>query len=244
MVERRHHAGVTTFFAEVAIAAGDVTLDKQAAHHAQVRRLAVGAAVVITDGRGHRGIGRITALDKKQIVATIETVDSVSQPPAIHLFLPVADRERMLWLAEKATELQITTWNPVLYRRSRSVSPRGDGESFDRKAQARMISALEQSAGAWLPTIHPVRDVASVASEDSAYLLERGGPTFRGHLLKGGPVSLCVGPEGGFESDEVKTLRSNGWLIRSLGEVKLRFETAAVAAVAIARASLAPERVG
>jgi len=243
-VERGHH-GVTTFVAEARIVSGDITLGESAAHHAHVRRLGVGDRVAITDGRGSRGTGQISMLSKTQIVATVREVVTVTPPAAIHLFLPVADRDRMLWLAEKAAELQVASWNPVMFRRSMSVSPRGDGEAFERKVRVRMAQAVEQSGGAWLPTIEAARDVAALPARtgDTSFLLNHGGPTLGGGRVQA-PVSLIIGPEGGFEADELAALQGTGWTIASLGDVTLRFETAAVAAVAIARALLTPERGG
>ena len=58
------------------------------------------------------------------------------------------------------------------------------------------------------------------------------------------PVLLMIGPEGGYDADELATLRRVGWTTASLGDLTLRFETAAVAAVAVARARLAPEHEG
>jgi len=244
-VERRHHSGIARFIVERPVVLGDITLDEAAAHHAHVRRLAVGGRVAITDGRGTRGLGRIAAMGKERVVAIVETIEAVPSPAPIHLFLPVADRDRMLWLAEKATELQITSWNPVMFHRSKSVLPRGDGEAFERKVRARMLAALEQSGGVWLPTMEPIREPVSVPSSTGgqAYVLDRGGPIL-GRSAMRAPVSLMVGPEGGYEVDELSILRRMGWTTASLGELTLRFETAAVAAVAVARALLAPEREG
>lgn len=225
------------------ITVGDVPLDDLAAHHAHVRRLNVGDAVAITDGHGRRGAGRIATLNKQRLVVTLEDVETVDRPPPIHLFVPVADRDRMLWLAEKATELQVTTWTPVMYRRSMSVAPRGDGEGFDRKLQSRMTGALEQSGGSWLPEVGQVREPSELRVADGAGLvLERGGPTFGSYRGVKAGVSIAVGPEGGFDPEELTMLLGAGWLAASLGHTTLRFETAAVAALAIARDVLEREQ--
>lgn len=237
-MERGHRAGVTTFVCD-RIAVGDVELGEQAAHHAQVRRLSVGADVSVTDGRGQRGDGRIVTTDKRSLVVQVDRVTSIARPPEIHLFVPVADRDRMLWLAEKATELQVTSWNPVMYRRSTSVSPRGEGDAFDKKLLARMSAAIEQSGGAWLPEVREVREPAEVArTERTGYFLERGGAPLGFQAPVQAPMSLAVGPEGGFDVYEVAAFDEAGWKPASIGKITLRFETAAVAAVAVARAAL------
>jgi 16S rRNA (uracil1498-N3)-methyltransferase len=123
-----------------------------------------------------------------------------------------------------------------MYSRSRSVSPRGEGEAFDRKILARMIGALEQSNGAWLPAIYPVQSVEEIADRRGT-VLDRGGAPL-GSAVPVSPLTLAVGPEGGFEPEELELLRDRGWTTTSLGAVTLRFETAAIGAVAFARAHL------
>jgi 16S rRNA (uracil1498-N3)-methyltransferase len=140
----------------------------------------------------------------------------------------------MLLVAEKATELQVAAWIPVMYSRSRSVSPRGEGEVFDRKVLARMIAALEQSGGAWLPVIHPVQVVEDIADR-RGIVLDRGATSLGATSLTD-PLTIAVGPEGGFEPEETEVLRDRGWTTASLGRITLRFETAAIGAIAIARA--------
>jgi 16S rRNA (uracil1498-N3)-methyltransferase len=242
-VERADRARMITFFAVAPNALGDFTLDEAAAHHARVRRLSVGVAVAITDGWGSRRTGRIASLNKSSLVITIEHVEHVPQPWPIHLFVPVSDRDRMLWLAEKATELQVTSWTPVMYRRSTSVSPRGEGAAFDKKIMARMVSALEQSHGSWLPEICPMSEVTHLRTIDRipAIVLDQGGEPFGAHHGVVAGMSIAVGPEGGFEPDELEILRSTEWSVASLGSTTLRFETAAVAALAIARDRLERE---
>lgn len=232
---------MTTFFARD-VSGESVELGEDAAHHARVKRLAPGDPVKVTDGEGRIGTGRIETMAKNSLRVAIRDLRSIEAPPAIHLCIPVADKDRMLWVAEKAAELQLAAWIPVMYSRSKSVSPRGEGESFDRKVLARMIAALEQSGGAWLPVIHPLCDVDEIADRRGV-VLERGGQALGGIGLRS-PVTVAVGPEGGFEPEELETLRDRGWTSASLGDVTLRFETAAIGAVAVARALLTQETHG
>ena len=167
---------MTNFFARD-VSGESVELGEDAAHHARVKRLAPGDPVHVTDGEGRIGTGRIETMGKSSLRVAIRDLRTVPAPPPIHLCVPVADRDRMLWVAEKATELQVASWIPVMFSRSRSVSPRGEGESFDRKVLARMISALEQSGGAWLPVIHPISTVEEIADRRGV-ALERGGAPF------------------------------------------------------------------
>ena len=241
-MERGTRSAVATFFADAELVAGkEVDLGEESAQHARVRRLSQGEKVRLTNGRGSLARGCIERLCKSALAISIDEVSSVARPPHLGLFLPVADRDRMLWLAEKCTELAVSQWQPVIFRRSASVSPRGEGEGFERKVRARMVGALEQSGGSWLPEVMPPLSLAEALvradeSGDDHFLLDRGGaPLVRARPA--GAADVMVGPEGGIEDDERSLIvDSHGWLPSSLGETTLRFETAGVVAVGLLRA--------
>ncbi|HVH38857.1 MAG TPA: RsmE family RNA methyltransferase [Gemmatimonadaceae bacterium] len=228
-----------------------VTLGEESAHHMRVRRLETGARVGLLDGAGVRGEGVLTQLAKRHATVSVDAATLVTPPAEIHLMLPVADRDRMLWLAEKATELQVASWRPVVYKRSRHVTPRGEGTTFQQKARSRMVSALEQSGGAWLPVMFPdatVEHAIAARPEGVALVLEAGSPGVLEVVLdwmRGSdgadmlpPVTLAVGPEGGYEEGELAALTEAGFRRVALGGSILRFETAALAGVAAVRAAL------
>jgi 16S rRNA (uracil1498-N3)-methyltransferase len=238
VVERPALAGVTTFISSTPLVVGRLSLDQDAAHHASVKRLAVGDEVSLTDGFGLRASGRVAAVTKRALEIDVDDPQLVQRPAAIHLYAPVADRDRMLMLAEKATELGIQSWRPVSFKRSKSVSPRGEGEAFERKVRVRMVNALEQSGGAWLPEMFPQVDVTSLLGLGGTCLaLDQGGAPIADARFNT-EVHLLVGPEGGMEAQELALLQSAGWNAVSLGSTVLRFETAGIAAIAVARALL------
>jgi 16S rRNA (uracil1498-N3)-methyltransferase len=152
----------------------------------------------------------------------------------------------MLWLAEKAAELGATSWRPVLWRRSRSVSPRGEGVSFQAKVRARMEGALAQSEGAWLPQPFPEANLERAilaAPPGDRVVLDPAGEPLVGAASPAvrPPLIIAVGPEGGIERDELEQLRGAGFRSVCLGPTILRFETAAIAALAMARTWLGRE---
>jgi 16S rRNA (uracil1498-N3)-methyltransferase len=231
-----------------------VTLGEDEARHIRVLRLELGQPIGLLDGRGMRGRGALVRLAKRHAAVAVETVTSVEPPPSVHLMLPVADRDRMLWLAEKATELAATSWRPVVFKRSKSVNPRGEGTTFQQKVAARMAGALGQSHGAWLPATYPdatveraiaatpegPKLVLDMAGEPMGLLVAEAMANAREHgagFLK--PITIVVGPEGGMESTELEQFVAAGFRVVSLGHTVLRFETAAVAALAVVRAALA-----
>lgn len=244
-MERGDRAPVATFETEeLDPSVAHVRLGEDAAHHARVRRLSPGDAVRLTNGSGALVMGCIDRVSRAAVEVTVDhgSMVEVAAPPPVHLLVPVADRDRMLWLAEKCAELSLTTWAPVRYERSKSVSPRGEGDAFRDKVRRRMVAALEQSAGAWLPRIEAERDVATAAlafGECHRVLLDRDGPPLTRVLSAGvHRVAIALGPEGGLEDAERAELVRNGWRPAALAPSVLRFETAAVAAVAIARSLL------
>lgn len=246
-MEHGDRQAVGTFYSRAPFSSGGVVrLSEAAAHHARVKRLAPRDVVRLTNGAGERAIGMIASLDRSAVDVHVASVDVIAAPPPIHLRVPVADRDRMLLLAEKATELGVTTWQAVRFRRSLSVSPRGEGGVFADKLRLRMIAALEQSAGAWLPHVLP---------DTTLEALDAGGGTLPIVLdVRGAPLPsllaarpntepvLLVGPEGGIETDERELLAARGWTAARLAASTLRFETAGIAAVAVARAERTDSR--
>ena len=237
-------AGRPTFVAADAFSVGSTcTLDEPAARHMRVLRLDAGAVVGLRDGHGAIGEGTVVRLTKLQAFVEVTHAVRVEPLPPVHLLVPIADRDRMLWLAEKACEFACTSWRPVLWRRSRSVSPRGEGMSFHAKVAARMAGALAQSEGAWLPQLFPdaTLDRALLAAPvGDRITLDPDGPPFAGPAVATvrAPIVIALGPEGGLEQDEMDALAAAGFRRLSLGSTILRFETAGIAALAIARTAL------
>lgn len=241
-MERDDRTPLATFYTDRPLPeAGEIELGEDAAHHARVKRLAVGDVVALTNGIGARARSSISGLRKNLVACHVESVNEQPPPPPLHVRAPVADRDRMLWLAEKATEFGITTWQSVRFHRSSSVSPRGEGSAFAAKLRLRMIAALEQSGGAWLPIILTDTDPSHVNAPDSStsiILDATGRPLLRVlDRLAGREPSVLFGPEGGIEPTELAVLESQGWRRGRLSSTTLRFETAGLAAIAVIRAA-------
>jgi 16S rRNA (uracil1498-N3)-methyltransferase len=231
-----------------------VTLGEDAAHHMRVRRLDTGVRVGLVDGHGTRGEGVLTQLAKRHATVSVDVAEHVDPAAPVHLLLPVADRDRMLWLAEKCTELELTSWRPVVYRRSKHVNPRGEGPTFQQKVRARMSAALEQTRGAHLPILFPEATVdAAILARPvgHCFVMEQGGAPLSLALDRASaaaregsdamassatPITIAVGPEGGFEESELAALLSAGFQPVAVGRSILRFETAALTALSAVRA--------
>lgn len=232
-------APVATFYApDLSPSAEEVSLGESAAHHAGVRRLSTGDVVRLTNGAGVVALGTIRRLTKREIVTEVRAVEHVPRLSPLELLAPVADRDRMLWLAEKCAELGVSVWQPIIFSRSRSVVPRGEGEAFAAKVRARMVASVEQSSGAWLPDVRrelPLERALGSVTARARYVLDAAGgrldPADAAH-----GAAVVFGPEGGIEPAEHALLHASGWKRVALAPTTLRFETAGIAAVAILRA--------
>jgi len=245
-VEQRDRTAVASFFASEPMAVGRVTtLGEGEAHHARVRRIAIGDRLRLVDGAGGVGFGNVVKLGKAQAMIEIDLLDKVEPLPVIHLMVPIADRDRMLLVGEKATELSAFSWRPVMWRRSRDVSPRGEGMSFQARLRARMVGALTQCGGAWLPVIYPDappdRAVAACPS-GTRWLLDKDGEPLPALPITA-PITIAIGPEGGLEANERSELLGAGFIPVTLAPLTLRFDTAAIASLGIVRAALSAATV-
>ena len=241
-MERPGRAQLAVFFSPEVLRAGSpAQLGEEAAHHMRVRRSEIGERVRLVDGAGHVAEGRLVRLARGAATVELDRLEEREPPPDVHLLVPVGDRDRMLWLAEKATEIGVATWRPVLWRRSRSVTPRGEGAGFQAKTRARMSAALAQCEGAWLPTLYPdaqLDGAIAAAPAGTRLLLDPdGGPLAAQRLTT--PVTIALGPEGGLEPEERERLVAAGFAPVSLAGNILRFETAAIVALGAVRALLA-----
>lgn len=242
MVERPDRARAVIFFSVDAFAAGvPLTLGDEAAQHARVLRIGAGEPVGLRDGSGNAGTGVIARVTKRSVTVDVAEIVRLSALPPVHLMVPVADRDRMLYLAEKATELAATSWRPVMWRRSRSVGPAGDGPAFQSRVKGRMVAALIQSGGGWLPEVHPsapVTRAVAAAPEGTRLLLDASSPAPLLGALLTEPVVIAIGPEGGLDDKERAVLIESGFQPVSLVGGTLRFETAGIAGLALVRAML------
>jgi 16S rRNA (uracil1498-N3)-methyltransferase len=239
-VERDDRPVVATFVVPTLAGRASITLPEGAAHHARVKRLRATDVVRLTDGAGRLALATLTDVRKSGVSADVDDCALVAPLPALHLFVPVADRDRMLTLAEKCVELGVTAWHPVRFARSRSVTPRGEGSAFDAKLHRRMEAALEQSAGAWRPEIHSPVEVPEAAAfvATTKLVFDATGVGVLA-LPVTAPVAALIGPEGGLEAPELELFREAGWQRARLAGNVLRFESAGIAAAAVLRAMLA-----
>jgi 16S rRNA (uracil1498-N3)-methyltransferase len=210
------------------------------AAHAGARRLRRGDAVVLIDGSGREATGRVTARGAGSLDVAIEAV-AVAPPdavPPITLAVSAIRTERLAWIAEKATELGVA--RIAIVRSARTQAFRADAANAERLARVVREAAKQAESARWPSIGGPLALAEFLAGETSGnrLVLDSRGEPFPA-ALTGRPTALLVGPEGGWSQADLDAALSTGWVVASLAAGTLRAETAAVAALALARSALA-----
>lgn len=205
-------------------------------HLFRARRLAKGARLRVVDGHGRARWAEVREVDRRRAAFTFGPPAPANEP-SYHLDLVVAALrgDRASWLVEKATELGVGSIRFVTTRRT----PRKYGRASLERLRRVAAAAVEQSHRSRQPEILGVDPLDAVT-----YLLPRHRAVDRFYLDvgAGSPVSLrsqtgsgivWIGPEGGWDPEEVSELEGLGCRPISLGPRTLRVETAALAAAAL-----------
>lgn len=233
----------TRLYVEAGLAPGAVLpLDAAQAHFLRnVLRLESGAVLALFNGREGEWLGRILELGRNggAIRAESASREQVFEPDLWLVFAPIK-RARLDFMVEKATELGVSAFRPVLTRRSivDKVNP--------ERLAAIAREAAEQCERLTVPPIaEPEKLDRLLAAWDSGrrlILCEETGlaPPIAealSGLPKGMPAALLIGPEGGFAETELDAVRELPFVTRaSLGARVLRADTAALAALAVFQA--------
>jgi 16S rRNA (uracil1498-N3)-methyltransferase len=216
-------------------APGDVvTLDAaQTRHGLTVLRLAPGRAIELTGPWGLAPAvveGLADFEGRKAIVAKVTGPVTAAASDGPVLALALIKGPRFDWAVEKAAELGAASLAPLIASLGAASTP---GES-KRERWSRLAEAARKQCGRSAPMMvaEPVSLAKFLDLEHSGpkFILDpEGGPFPDGH---GGAGILLVGPEGGFDHDEREMAMEAGYSPVSLGSIRLRAETAALAALA------------
>lgn len=217
------------------------TLAGDAANHiARVLRLAVGDALVLFDGGGGEYAGRIEAMGKGAVVVAVGERYAVEResPRSLVLMQGISRGERMDWVIQKATELGVSRLVPVLTERSVVRLDARQARAKQQHWQGVAVGASEQSGRDRVPEVALPLPLAQALRELAAggmrLLLSPAGATDLGGLdCPPGPLTVLIGPEGGFAEGEERAALAQGFVALRLGPRVLRTETAAVAALAL-----------
>jgi 16S rRNA (uracil1498-N3)-methyltransferase len=213
-----------------------LTLPVPQSHYlAQVMRRQPGDVVRLFDGINGEWAARLVSVARKAVVVTLEA-PSGRQESATDLWLCAAPlkRGRIDWVAEKACELGVARFVPVITRRTIV-----DKLNLDR-LRAHVIEAAEQCGRTALPEVAAPMPLAALLRDWPVgraliFADESGGePLAAACAGAPAPAAVLIGPEGGFTPEERAAIRAVPEArAASLGPRILRADTAAVAAVAV-----------
>lgn len=227
------------FFHDAALAEGaEFTLEESTARHiVQVLRMCKSERLLLTDGRGATAEAIIIEAGKKSCQVALQAVSQASAKfPALHLHIAFTkSASRNEWLLEKAVELGVQSIVPLITSRSEKTHPKPE------RWRGILISAMLQSQQVFLPQLtgsQSLQAALRVADSDAQKFLAhciagRSRRPLSAVLQKGQNASLFIGPEGDFTSDEISLAEAAGCVSVSLGNTRLRTETAALAACAL-----------
>jgi len=234
-----------------------------AAHLARTLRARVGQEFEVACGDQVRRATVARVAEDRVEFALGEEVAGGSVLP-VTLLLAVFKFDRMEWAIEKCTELNVTNIIPVIARRTekhlaaaaekrverwRRIA-REASEQSRRTAPPGIADPLKLSEALGLPTLTIAQDQSPDQCADAGapsglriVLNETEWEASLADILQAHgnlqSLALAVGPEGGWAADELRSFATSKWqwISASLGETILRAETAAIAALAIARAA-------
>jgi len=236
-----------TEFATPPAAGLAVTLGGSEGKHAvNVRRMRVGEGIQLSNGKGLRVRGQVSALGNSSLTVSVESVEQEAQPlVGLTIIQALAKGDRDELSIQAATELGC--WAVVPWQAERSIS-KWEGakiaKSVDRW-QTIVSEAAKQSLRVFEPQVaQPLGSkqlVASVKEYDLVLVLDPTAEKGLGSLaldLSHKSVAIVVGPEGGISDHELEALEDSGAVRVHLGAPILRTSTAGVAAIAVIQAKL------
>ncbi len=220
-------------FVETPLAGGiEVPVGGNQAHYLiSVMRLKVGDPVKLFDNLTGEWLAEVAILGRRDLILRIDgKLRAREAVPDLWLLAAPIKKARIDLVAEKACELGVDVFQPVLTRRTIV-----DRINTDR-LRAQMIEAAEQCGRTALPDIREPLKLTALLRDWPAdralyFADESGGVPF---APGPGPAAILIGPEGGFDPDERDAVRAVPQAIGvSLGPRILRAETAAIAALSI-----------
>lgn len=213
-----------------------LVLSEEASKHiVQVLRMTIGERLQLTDGKGVMLTVEIISDHKKSCTVQKISIEKLRAPQkqitiAISL---VKNASRFEWFLEKATEIGVTTIIPLMCSRTEKQHFR-----FDRM-KGIITSAMLQSHQAWMPILHEPISLEKVILADkseSKFIAHCETDNEKNHLNtipKSSSSIMLIGPEGDFTSAEIELAFKNNFIPVSLGENRLRTETAGMVAVTL-----------
>lgn len=217
------------------ISSDDYVLNEEESRHCiKVLRLGKGAQVCLIDGRGGLYQAEIVAETKRNVqLRVIQTTREYHQRQhSLHIAVaPTKNIDRLEWFLEKATEIGIEEVTPVICDRSERKTVKED------RLNKIITAAVKQSLQAYHPILHPQIDFEDFIKIENdslkmiAHCLEDEPKQYINQVaLPRQKYTILIGPEGDFSPHEIEAALNSGYQPLTLGNTRLRTETAALAA--------------
>ena len=225
------------YFNEYNISQKEIVLDEDTSRHVvQVLRMKEGEKLNLTDGQGNLISAEIADAHKKHCLVKIinsQLATHVSRKVTIAISL-LKNTSRFEWFLEKATEIGVNEIIPLICERTEKQKFRYD------RMKGICISAMLQSQQTWLPVLHEPKQFSHMTIEPFdnqqkfiAYCEESGQKNNLSTFQPFNHSTILIGPEGDFTIQEIELALQNSFIPVSLGETRLRSETAGVVASVI-----------
>lgn len=208
--------------------------EEESRHCTKVLRLGTGTHVHLIDGLGGLYKAEITGESRRQVSLKILEVQKEYHKRRHHLHIAVAPTkniDRLEWFLEKATEMGIEEITPVICDRSERKVVKED------RLNKVITAAVKQSLQAYHPILNPQISLSTFlkAKQDGvkmiAHCIAGEDRQFISDVIRpAGRYTILIGPEGDFTDSEIEAALQNDYKPLTLGDTRLRTETAALAA--------------
>lgn len=212
--------------------------ESDSAHAVRVLRMKAGDPLQVIDGRGNVYQCRLTEAHSKRAAVEILSCDPQPLPWSQQIAVAVAPTkhlDRMEWMVEKLTEIGVNDIIPILCRRSERR------EIKEERLEKIAVSAMKQSLKAVLPAVWPMtplRDLLTLMPGAQRFVAYCDPSRPRVDMARAcaprRDTLILIGPEGDFDPTEIESTLAAGFVPVTLGDNRLRTETAALYAVTIA----------
>jgi len=206
--------------------------EEESVHCVRVLRLGEGSEIDLIDGRGNFFKARVVQAHPKHcMVEVLETIPDKTPPFMAHIAMaPTKNFDRTEWFVEKATEVGIGGFHFITSQHSeRKVLKLERIEKIVVSALKQSMKALKPEIGEWTE----FKKFVTKPFDGQKYICHCNPgekPLLNCVCKSGTPVLVLIGPEGDFSPEEVELALKNGFQAVSLGDTRLRTETAAFVA--------------
>lgn len=212
--------------------------EEQSRHIARSLRMRVGDMITLSAGNGTDYGCIIEEITAKEVMLSVcyEQANNSEPSVKVHLYQGVPKGDKFEDIIQKCTELGISEITPVLTKRSISRPDEKSARKKQERYQKIALEAAQQSGRGVVPQINKMTDLKKASEQDESQLkilfYEGGGEPLKEIISSDfKSVSVYIGPEGGFEENEVDIIKAAGGTVATLGKRILRTQTAPVAAL-------------